>query len=155
MTTEPAPGLAHGVGAAAAPKVEFGGPEGPKRAPKRRRPTSPRIPAGVSMEDEVPVVTEWTAGGLPQRRSRVKTPLSVRIAEQAAAERAEREAREARPAWATPAPEPEPEKQDEPEPGLWVEAFWNGLKGTPDPFDTPQPTNEPARVEADDERDHK
>jgi len=160
MTTDPAPGLAHGVGAAAAPKVEFGGPEGPKRAPKRRRPTSPRIPAGVSMEDEVPVVTEWTAGGLPQRRSRVKTPLSVRIAEQAAAERAEREAREARearPAWATPVPEPEPEpdKQDEPEPGLWVEAFWNGLKGTPDPFDTPQPNTEPARVEADDERDRK
>ncbi|MEU6253040.1 ATP-binding protein [Streptomyces sp. NPDC047043] len=154
MTEEPAPGLAHGIGVTSAPKLELGGVEGPNRAPKRRRPTSPRIPAGVSMEDEVPVVTEWTAGGLPQRRSRVKTPLSVRLAEQAAAERAEREAQAARPAWAAPEPEPEPEKKDEPEPGLWVEAFWNGLKGTPDPFDI-QTTTEPARVEADDERDHK
>jgi signal transduction histidine kinase len=156
MTEEPAPGLAHGIGVTSAPKLDLGGVEGPHRAPKRRRPTSPRIPAGVSMEDEVPVVTEWTAGGLPQRRSRVKTPLSVRYAEQAAAERAERKAAEAaRPTWAAPEPQPEPEKKDEPEPGLWVEAFWNGLKGTPDPFDIPQQTNEPAHVEADDERDHK
>ncbi|MGI5453284.1 sensor histidine kinase [Streptomyces sp. CA-249302] len=154
LTEDAAPGLAHGVGATSAPKLDIG-IEGPKRTVKRRRPTSPRIPAGVSMEDEVPVVTEWTAGGLPQRRSRVKTPLSVRLAEQAAAEQAEREARESRPAWAAPEPEPEPEEKDEPEPGLWVEAFWNGLKGTPDPFDISQPTNEPARVEADDERDPK
>lgn len=154
VTSDPAPGLAHGVGATSAPKLDIG-IEGPNRPPKRRRPTSPRIPAGVSMEDEVPEVTEWTATGLPQRRSRVKTPLSVRLAEQAAAERAEREAQASRPTWATPEPEPEPEQKDEPEPGLWVEAFWNGLKGTPDPFDIPQPTNEPARVEADDERDHK
>ncbi|WP_206328466.1 histidine kinase, partial [Streptomyces sp. S3(2020)] len=34
--------------------------------------------------------------------------------------------------WSTPAPAPEPDKK-EPEPGLWVEAFWNGLKGDPDP----------------------
>lgn len=152
MTSDPAPGLAHGVGATAAPKLDIGGIEGPKRAPKRRRPTSPRIPAGVSMEDEVPEVTEWTAGGLPQRRSRVKIPLSQRLAEQAAAEEAEREAQAARPSWAAPV-EPEPEK--EPEPGLWVEAFWEGLKGDPDPTAFTQPTNEPARIEADDERDHK
>ncbi|MEU6144912.1 ATP-binding protein [Streptomyces sp. NPDC047081] len=156
MTTEEeAPGLAHGIGATSAPKLDIGGIEGPNRPVKRRRPTSPRIPAGVSMEDEVPVVTEWTAGGLPQRRSRVKTPLSVRLAQQAAAEEAEREARESRPAWAAREPEPEPEQKDEPEPGLWVEAFWNGLKGTPDPFDIDQPSNEPARVEADEERDPK
>ncbi|MFJ6087465.1 ATP-binding protein [Streptomyces sp. NPDC092369] len=153
MTTDPAPGLAHGVGATGSPRPELGAIEGPKRAPKKRRPTSPRIPAGVSMEDEVPEVTEWTAGGLPQRRSRVKTPMHVRIAEQAAIERAEREGTPT--VWSTPKPEPEPEKKDEPEPGLWVEAFWDGLKGMPDPFDTPQPTNEPARVEADDERDPK
>ncbi|MFJ9539484.1 sensor histidine kinase [Streptomyces sp. NPDC101225] len=154
MTSDPAPGLAHGVGATSAPKLDVGGIEGPKRAPKRRRPTSPRIPAGVSMEDEVPEVTEWTAGGLPQRRSRVKVPLSQRLAEQAAAEEAEREAQAARPSWASPVPEPEPEEK-EPEPGLWVEAFWEGLKGDPDPTAFTQPTTEPARIEADDERDHK
>jgi signal transduction histidine kinase len=151
MTSDPAPGLAHGIGAAAVPKTE-GALEGPKRAPKRRRPTSPRIPATVSMTDEVPEVTEWTAGGLPQRRSRVKTPLSQRLAEQAAIEKAEREGRPS--IWSTPAPAPAPEKK-EPEPGLWVEAFWNGLKGTPDPTAPTQPTTEPARIEADDERDHK
>jgi signal transduction histidine kinase len=154
MTHDAAPGLAHGIGATAAPKLDIGGVEGPKRTPKRRRPTSPRIPAGVSMEDEVPEVTEWTAGGLPQRRSRVKIPLSQRYAEQAAAEEAEREARATRPAWAAPVPEPEPETK-EPEPGLWVEAFWEGLKGAPDPTAFTQPTTEPAHVEADDERDHK
>ncbi|AZP16559.1 sensor histidine kinase [Streptomyces aquilus] len=151
MTEEPAPGLAHGIGAGAVPKTE-GALEGPKRAPKRRRPTSPRIPATVSMTDEVPEVTEWTAGGLPQRRSRVKVPLSQRLAEQAAAEKAEREGKPS--IWSTPAPAPEPE-QKEPEPGLWVEAFWNGLKGDPDPTAFTQQTTEPARIEADDERDHK
>jgi signal transduction histidine kinase len=152
MTEEPAPGLAHGVGAAAAITHEVG-IDAPQRPPKRRRPTSPRIPAGVSLEDDVPVVTEWTAGGLPQRRSRVKTPLSQRLAEQAAAERAEREAAALRPARAEPEPEPEPE-QKEPEPGLWVEAFWEGLKADPDPTAFTRPTTEPARIDADDERDH-
>ncbi|GHH18967.1 ATPase [Streptomyces lanatus] len=154
MTTDPAPGLAHGVGAAAAPKADADALEGPKRAPKKRRPTSPKIPTTVSMEDDVPVVTEWTAGGLPQRRSRVKTPLSKRIAEQAAIEQAEREGRPT--VWSTrrPEPEPEPEKDDEPAPGAWVEAFWNGLKDKPDPY-TLQPRTQPARPEADDEGDIK
>ncbi|MCF2434102.1 hypothetical protein LV779_00145 [Streptomyces thinghirensis] len=42
-------------------------------------------------------MTEWTAGGLPQRRSRVKMPLSQRLAERAKWERedAKREARQA------------------------------------------------------------
>lgn len=151
ITSNPAPGLAHGIGVTAAPKAELGAVEGPKRTIKRRRPTSPRISAPLTMEDDVPEVTEWTAGGLPQRRSRVKTPLAQRYAEQAAAERAEAAAREARPTWATPEPEPE---QKEPEPGLWVEAFMNGLKGDPDPTAFTQKT-ESARVEADDEGDLK
>ncbi|MER7835838.1 ATP-binding protein [Streptomyces sp. NPDC096040] len=151
MTTDAAVGKAHGIGATAAPKLELGAVEGPKRAPKRRRPTTaPRIPVTVSMEDDVPEVTEWTANGLPQRRSRVKIPLSQRYAEAAAAEAAEEAARAARP-WA---PDPEPEQRDEPEPGLWVEAFMKGLKGAPDPTAITQKT-EPARDEADDEGDLK
>ncbi|MFI2643600.1 sensor histidine kinase [Streptomyces sp. NPDC018610] len=165
MTTDPAPGLAHGIGATSIPLPGADAVEGPKRAPKKRRPTSPRIPASVSMEDDVPEVTEWTANGLPQRRSKVTVPLSRRIAEQMAAERAEEEARtHGRSVWTPPEPEPRP-ADDEPEPGLWVEAFWDGLKKDnpgPDPTAfTQDPTafmhliEEPARAEADDEGDRK
>ncbi|GGN18039.1 sensor histidine kinase [Streptomyces fuscichromogenes] len=164
MTTDPAPGIAHGIGATGIPKPELGALEGPKRPPKKRRPTSPRIPAGISMEDDVPEVTEWTAGGLPQRRSRMKTPLSRRLAEQAAIDRAEREGNPT--IWSQhkePEPaQPEPERR---EPGLWVEAFWEGLKKNnpgvhPTDF-TRNPTkylhliNDPAGTEADDEGDLK
>ncbi|MEU1166402.1 ATP-binding protein [Streptomyces sp. NPDC005921] len=162
MTTDPAPGIAHGS-YTFIPKPELGALEGPKRPPKKRRPTSPRIPAGISMEDDVPEVTEWTAGGLPQRRSRMKMPLSQRLAEQAAIERAEREGNPT--VWSQhkePEPEPEPERR---EPGLWVEAFWEGLKKNnpgvhPTDF-TRNPTkylhliNDPAGPEADDEGDLK
>src|SRR5690606_23450819 len=105
LTDQPGVGLAHGIGATAVP-MQVDALPGPERAPKKRRPTSPRIPATVSMEDEVPEVTEWTPGGLPQRRSRVKTSLTQRYAEQAAAERAEREAaaRGETTPWTTPEP---------------------------------------------------
>ncbi|MFF1281143.1 sensor histidine kinase [Streptomyces sp. NPDC058299] len=135
-TTEPGVGAAHGIGATGIPKPELGAVEGPKRPPKKRRPTSPKIPAGISMEDDVPEVTEWTAGGLPQRRSRVKTPIGQRIAEQAAIERAEREGRPT--IWSQSRTEPEPEIDPERKklmdrpPGMWMEAFWDGLrKGMP------------------------
>ncbi|MEH0421984.1 sensor histidine kinase [Streptomyces sp. B21-083] len=132
LTGDPAPGLAHGIGATAAPKIELGALEGPKRPPKKRRPTTgPRIPASVSMEDDVPEVTEWTENGLPQRRSRVKTPLSERYARSRASEAALEADPELRKLW-----EPKSQKKkkdDEPLPGLWVEAFMEGLKGDPDP----------------------
>ncbi|MFV0136974.1 sensor histidine kinase [Streptomyces sp. HMX87] len=161
MTTEPGVGLAHGIGATSLPSPGPDALPGPQRRPKKRRPTSPKIPDSVSLEDDVPEVTEWTAGGLPQRRSRVKMPLSQRLAEQAKWERedAEREARQAaerarNAAWSTPEPEPEKE-EDETPPGLWVEAFWEGLKGDPDPNAFTQPPNEPAHAPADDEGDPK
>jgi len=133
LTSEPGVGLAHGIGATAAPKPELGAVEGPKRPPKKRRPTTgPRIPASVSMEDDIPVVTEWTENGLPQRRSRVTTPLSERYARSRAAE-AEMEADpELRKLW-EPESQKKKAKEDEPLPGLWVEAFMEGLKGDPDP----------------------
>ncbi|WP_328367776.1 ATP-binding protein [Streptomyces sp. NBC_00457] len=156
ITDEIATAYAHGIGAAGAPKPELGAIEGPKRKEKRRRPTSPKIPASVSMEDDVPVVTEWTAQGLPQRRRRVQIPLSQRLAQQAAFERAEAAAREAgQPTVWSREPEPEPEEKDEPAPGQWVEAFWNGLKRDQDPTAPTQPNNEPAHAPADDEGDLK
>ncbi|CAL9392974.1 sensor histidine kinase [Streptomyces sp. enrichment culture] len=171
MTTEPGVGLAHGIGATALPHT-VDALEGPKRPPKKRRPTSPRIPATVSMEDEVPEVTEWTAGGLPQRRSRVKVPLSQRIAEQYAAERAIREGRDPGPQWADleaeirKESEPPRAKPDRPAPGLAFEAFWEGLKKVAPPGEHPtaftrNPTaythliEDSARSEADDEGDLK
>ncbi|PAZ12750.1 ATP-binding protein [Streptomyces sp. SA15] len=155
LTSEPGVGLAHGIGATALPTPEPGALPGPKRRPKLRRPTSPKFVTPVSLEDDVPEVTEWTANGLPQRRSRVKTSLTQRYAEQAAIEQAEREGRPT--IWSTakrePEPEPEPEdKAPEPPPGLWVQAFFDGLKN---PSKYTQPTNEAAHAEADNEGDLK
>ncbi|GAA3024120.1 ATP-binding protein [Streptomyces glomeratus] len=164
LTTDPAPGFAHGIGATSVPTLDNDGVKGPDRVQKRRRPTTgPRVPEQFAAEDDVPVVTEWTPNGLPQRRSRVKTPLSRRMAEAAAAEAAAQAVQAATHApWG---PEPEPEKE-EPAPGLWVEAFMNGLKTAPDPnaFSAGPPADEPraftsndepARAQADDEGDHK
>ncbi|MPY64128.1 sensor histidine kinase [Streptomyces spongiae] len=162
LTDEPATSFAHGIGAAALPALNNDGVKGPERAQKKRRPTTgPRIPSSsdplTSMDDDVPVVTEWTANGLPQRRSRVTTPLSQRMAEADAAEAAAEAARAATPVW-----EPEPEKIEPP--GAWIEEFWAGLKGDPDPNaftrNPDDPTtfttdNEPAHVEADEEGDLK
>ncbi|MFG3103835.1 sensor histidine kinase [Streptomyces sp. NPDC048182] len=158
MTNEPGVGLAHGIGATSIPAPGPDALPGPERKPKKRRPTSPRVPAAASpLEDDVPEVTEWTPGGLPQRRSRVKTPLSERIAAEAAWERedAEREARQAaeraRRATLTPA-EPEPEPAPAPPPGQWVGSFWEGLRAHPELTQAfQQPTTEPAHTPADDE----
>jgi signal transduction histidine kinase len=149
LTDEPGVGLAHGIGATAVPKAELGALPGPKRTIKKRRPTSPKFTTPVSMEDDVPEVTEWTANGLPQRRSRVKTSLTQRYAEQAEIDRAEREGRPT--IWSTARREPEPEpKPDDTPPGLWVQAFMDGLK-RPTSSAVTQPTDEPARTEAEDE----
>ncbi|RZB20388.1 sensor histidine kinase [Streptomyces sp. F001] len=170
MTDEPGVGLAHGIGATALPQTTPGTVDGPKRTPKKRRPTSPRIPATVSMEDEVPEVTEWTAQGLPQRRSRMKIPLDQRLAEQAALEKAAREGDEEALRWMQPRPEPAPDperkKHKEREPGLAFEAFWEGLKKdlppgvhptafTRDPAAFTHLIKDPARTEADDEGEPK
>ncbi|MGV9559834.1 ATP-binding protein [Streptomyces sp. NPDC003401] len=126
VTSDPAPGFAHGIGATAVPQIDLGDIEGPKRPPKRRRPTNPRIPAGVSLDDdEVPEVTEWTDKGLPQRRSKTTVPISQRYREAYAAQAAAR-AGEPDP-FARPAPEPEPGVKRQ-EPGVAFEAFWEGLK---------------------------
>ncbi|MFF8675581.1 sensor histidine kinase [Streptomyces sp. NPDC015242] len=171
ITHAPGVGLAHGIGATGIP-MTVGIPEGPKRTPKKRRPTMPKIPATVSLEDDdVPEVTEWTANGLPQRRSRVKMPLAERLAQQAAYEKEDREAEERGEynPWAA-AREPEiPPLRDmsAPDaPGKGLEAFWEGLKQGIEPGTHPtdfirNPTkylhllNDPAPTEADDEGDLK
>ncbi|MFI5755094.1 sensor histidine kinase [Streptomyces sp. NPDC051569] len=81
VTTGPAPGIAHGIGASAMPRGS--GMELPTKdvlRPADRVPwpvTGPQRPAPLvaAMGDDVPVVTEWTENGLPQRRSRGRAPL--------------------------------------------------------------------------------
>ncbi|KPI16325.1 ATP-binding region ATPase domain protein [Actinobacteria bacterium OK074] len=166
FTSEAAPGLAHGIGAASVPTMDTDGVEAPDRKAKKRKPTTgPRIPAQL-MEDDVPVVTEWTPNGLPQRRSRATIPITDRIRAAYAAKYAEEEAEAARAAAGEPEPELEPEpvpEKKEREPGLWVEAFMNGLKSDPDPDAFTQPpaghphamttNNESGHSGADDEGD--
>ncbi|MFE6961027.1 sensor histidine kinase [Streptomyces sp. NPDC057696] len=141
ITTDAAPGLAHGIGASGVPRVNNDGEpivEEPRKKKLRRPTTGPRpsAPLMAAMEDDVPVVTEWRANGLPQRRRKVDTKVidqqiivTPRAPENGggAAPRADQP-----PQWTpipVPASEAEPEKPDQPEPGLWVEAFMNGLKG--------------------------
>ncbi|MFF8969301.1 sensor histidine kinase [Streptomyces sp. NPDC014995] len=166
LTNDPAPGFAHGIGATAVPQIDLGAIEGPKRPPKKRRPTNPRIPAGISLEDdEVPIITEWTDKGLPQRRSKATVPIAQIYAEAyAAKEAAEAAEREGRPdPFARPKPEPE---QKGAEPGVHFEAFWEGLKKQSPPGVHPtdftrNPTaylhliEDKAETEADDEGDLK
>lgn len=147
ITTGPAPGLAHGIGASAVPRVDDGGNliEEPERNIRRKKPrvvtAGPplRAPLTAAMEDEVPEVTEWTPGGLPQRRSRVTMSLSERYALEAEAQRAA----EAHAAATAPPPVPAQKKS---EPGLWIEAFMKGVKGDPAaPGQTPPQGTDPAQ----------
>ncbi|WP_234314578.1 sensor histidine kinase [Streptomyces sp. NRRL F-5135] len=80
ITTGPAPGIAHGIGAAALPRAADDLPTKDVLRPANRKPrpvTGPRrtVPLPAGMDDDVPVVTEWTENGLPQRRSRGRAPL--------------------------------------------------------------------------------
>ncbi|WP_329215754.1 ATP-binding protein [Streptomyces sp. NBC_01485] len=127
QTCEPAPGFAHGIGATAVPQIDLSQVgEGPKRPPKKRRPTNARIPAGISLtDDEVPEVTEWTEQGLPQRRSKTTISIAQRYREAYAAQEAERQGKPD--LFAQPRPEPQPERKKQ-EPGVAFEAFWEGLK---------------------------
>ncbi|MFJ2650052.1 sensor histidine kinase [Streptomyces sp. NPDC087420] len=93
ITTGPAPGIAHGIGASALPRgsgtelpmadalrpgdrVRPGEQAGPG-AQVPRPVTGPQrsAPVAAALGDDAPVVTEWTENGLPQRRSRGRAPL--------------------------------------------------------------------------------
>ncbi|MEU6659301.1 ATP-binding protein [Streptomyces sp. NPDC046821] len=149
VTTDPAPGLAHGIGASGVPRVNNDGEpivEEPRKKKLRRPTTGPRpsVPVGA-MEDDVPVVTEWRANGLPQRRRKVDTKVidnQIIVTPRAPEPGTGSHRADQPPQWTpipVPASEAEPPKQEMPAPGLWVEAFMNGLKGdgpTPAPGDT-------------------
>ncbi|MEU8630008.1 ATP-binding protein [Streptomyces sp. NPDC048669] len=142
ITTGPAPGIAHGIGATSRPTSDIDLADMKHVVPARsthRKPsplgarpaTGPVAPAtrpaaaaapAVAMEDELPVVTEWTAGGLPQRRSRGRAPLgSHHLPAQPADPTAGR----------TNGHGNGQHNGKEPPPGIWLEAFTKAANGVP------------------------
>jgi signal transduction histidine kinase len=138
LTTGPAPGLAHGIGATAQPRFdEHGNPIqevrtfGLPRPPRKPRPqTGPRrseqtpLTSYADDEDEI-VVTEWTANGLPQRRSNGRAPLfSHNLPEnRTGGGDWNRSGGRLRPGATAPEPEPAP--------GLWIGDFTRAVKDAP------------------------
>ncbi|MFI6079847.1 sensor histidine kinase [Streptomyces sp. NPDC051217] len=172
VTTGPAPGIAHGIGATA---MGIGGTELPEMRPSRTAAASgtpdraapaaapapapapapartsgqapapaavpaPRpatgpvrpAPAKAGPEDDVPVVTEWTANGLPQRRSRGRAPLGSHNIVRTPAPRPSNGAA-AGTAGATGAPGTSNGTGEDrkPGPGIWLEAFTKAVNGDP------------------------
>ncbi|MFD6531499.1 sensor histidine kinase [Streptomyces sp. NPDC060184] len=148
ITTGPAPGIAHGIGATSRPTSSLDmsqlqhvvPPAGKRKAraaatgPVPSATASPAASArpaapAAAMEDEVPVVTEWTENGLPQRRSRGRAPLgSHNLPQQAPAP-----VTEGAPAalnGAAPHTAGRAGGEEKP-PGLWLEAFTKAVNGVP------------------------
>ena len=121
----------------------FDGVKGPKRTLKKRRPTTgPPSPNG-RLEDDVPEVTEWTANGLPQRRSRVKVPFSQRVLKPAPPRRKPRP-REGGPSRHRLDPVVHPGAQEE-EGREGTRAVGRGLHGRPQGRTTTTRSRHPAR----------
>ncbi|MFI8006271.1 sensor histidine kinase [Streptomyces sp. NPDC086010] len=146
ITTGPAPGIAHGIGATSRPQSSLDmsqmqhvvPPRGkhkaarpaatgpvpsaavPAAAPAPSASTARPAPAAAAMGDDEIVVTEWTAGGLPQRRSRGRAPLGSHNLPQQTA---------------SAAPEPAATRNGHgggsAAPGLWLEAFTQAVNGVP------------------------
>ncbi|GGT43763.1 ATPase [Streptomyces atratus] len=140
ITTGPAPGIAHGIGATSRPTSDIDQEAMKHVVPARRKPrpvaqrpvtgpvapvTRPAVPA-TAMEDDVPVVTEWTADGLPQRRSRGRAPLgSHNLPAQAVDSTAgQRNGHTGGRGQGNDSGKAQP-------PGLWLEAFTNAVNGVP------------------------
>ncbi|MCX4965917.1 ATP-binding protein [Streptomyces sp. NBC_00654] len=158
ITTGPAPGIAHGIGATSRPnssldmsQLQHVVPPPGKRKPK---PASTGLPPSVvaglpegasagpsphpvlpasAMDDDVPIVTEWTEGGLPQRRSRGRAPLgshNLPQQPQLPAVDSANGAHDGRRGRAG-GEEGGPAKGEEKPPGLWLEAFTKAVNGVP------------------------
>ncbi|MGR4879797.1 sensor histidine kinase [Streptomyces sp. LARHCF249] len=114
-TVSTATGVAHGIGTSSGPRAALApaaqpaqsAPVQPAPVQPPRSATGPRIPAEM---DEVPVVTERTVNGLPQRRRKARATA----AEEPAA------------ALQTTAEVPD---RTEAQPGMWLAAFQSGLSG--------------------------
>ncbi|MFG2225274.1 sensor histidine kinase [Streptomyces sp. NPDC048644] len=144
ITTAPATGRAHGIGAssgpltartertpapAAARPAQAAPPAAVRPAPAPvPAPAVPAAPAAPREEDtrddfmdDLPPVTERSANGLPQRRR--KTRATAPVAPPAAP------AAPAAPAPVTASPAPAPDDAPPVQPGMWLAAFQSGLSG--------------------------
>ncbi|MFE4453545.1 sensor histidine kinase [Streptomyces sp. NPDC056796] len=153
ITTGPAPGIAHGIGATSRPQSSLDmsqmqhvvpprgknkaraaatGPvpslASPAPAPAPAASAARSAPAQAAMGDDEIVVTEWTDGGLPQRRSRGRAPLGSHNLPQQSAPAAEPVARNGHNGHGGGGTAP---------PGLWLEAFTQAVNGVPK-----EPTND-------------
>ncbi|MET7366531.1 ATP-binding protein [Streptomyces sp. NPDC005566] len=163
ITTGPAPGIAHGIGATSRPQSSLdmsqlqhvvpppgkrrarstatgpvpsvgaplaGSSSAPVSAPGTSSASSSRPAAAASaMGDDEIVVTEWTEGGLPQRRSRGRAPLgSHNLPQQHAAPAADPAAGAHNGSGGHGGGRP---GGQEPPPGLWLEAFTQAVNGVP------------------------
>ncbi|WP_406144155.1 sensor histidine kinase [Streptomyces sp. NBC_01012] len=151
ITTGPAPGIAHGIGATSRPQSSLDMSQMqhvvPPRGKHKARPaatgpvSSPTssaappapvpapapsaarsAPPAAAMGDDEIVVTEWTEGGLPQRRSRGRAPLGSHNLPQQSAPAAEPVARNGHNGQGGGGSAP---------PGLWLEAFTQAVNGVP------------------------
>ncbi|MFD5437250.1 ATP-binding protein [Kitasatospora sp. NPDC127067] len=143
LTTAPPTGRAHGIGAFSGPRPL---PANPPRHAAPGRPwgtrttsagvgpsygsTNPWGPSGPGAGDDEVIVTEWTPNGLPQRRrSRPMMPRGFGGAARATAQPAGPMAQPTGPVAGPPARATGPAKEPK-QPGLWLEAFMDGIKGT-------------------------
>lgn len=127
-TTSSATGLAHGIGAASGPRAAASG-----SAQRLPRPATGPTAVLAAPDDDLPVVTERTANGLPQRRRKARATAPA----PAPAIPAPTAAGPPAPATVTGAPSAAPEAEPAPavQPGMWLAAFQSGLSG-----DTTQPS---------------
>jgi signal transduction histidine kinase len=113
ITTAPATGVAHGIGAASTSRPAE--KPDPSRMPAPIRGPRPSPPATVATnDDDIPVVTERAPSGLPQRRRR-------NLAESASATPQSTD---------TVTDSSDRAQAEEPvQPGLWLAAFTSGVNG--------------------------
>ncbi|MEV7084969.1 ATP-binding protein [Streptomyces sp. NPDC093085] len=159
VTTGPAPGIAHGIGASALPRGTVSDlpttdilrpADRPPRpvtgpqpslpvaapAPAPAAPAPAPAPASASGEDDVPVVTEWTENGLPQRRSRGRAPLGSHnlglrpTGQPYEAPYGRTNGHPVPERVAAPGAAPAPEQR--PGPGIWLDAFTKAVNGAPE-----------------------
>lgn len=128
ITTAPATGRAHGIGASSGPRAVA-----PSGVPRQSEPVAESKPSTPSLEptgpESVPEVTERTPGGLPQRRRRARVAAP---APRGASPSGAPQSGEPRPdAPQTNAVEPSGAESESPpvQPGMWMAAFQSGVSG--------------------------
>ncbi|MBU7600638.1 ATP-binding protein [Streptomyces sp. P38-E01] len=131
ITTAPATGRAHGIGASSGPR-----PTSPRRVPEKSAVTEqpaaePTLRAVTPLDrpsgpESIPEVTDRTLSGLPQRRRRNRVTT---------------------PAHHEPAPDEAKSEQPPVEPGMWMAAFQSGVTGEGAGQSSPATSNREASSE--------